>query len=77
MYGMKEYLKDIERLKEVEIGSGVRIKYWHEKYSDIIQAIVVKRRGKWIIVKGDGNRKKKVSVNKVISCLYKDRELVF
>jgi hypothetical protein len=76
MYGMKEYLKDIERIKDVEIGSGVKIKYWHETYHDIIQAIVVKRKGKWLTVMGGNRRKKRVRVNRVISCLYKGRELV-
>jgi hypothetical protein len=75
MYGRKEYLKDIERMKYLGIFRGVRIKYWHETYNDIIQAIVVKRRGKWLIVKGDDRRKKKVSINNVISCLYKGCEL--
>jgi hypothetical protein len=76
MYTKRDYWSDIEKIKEVVIRSGVRVKYWHGSYKDVIQAIVVNREGNWLTVVGNNRRKKKVNLNSVLACWYRGSEIV-
>jgi hypothetical protein len=76
MYTKQDYLLDIKKIKENAIKKGMKVKYWHEVYKDILQGRVVKRRGEWLTILGENRHKKKVNIEKIVSCWYRGNEIV-